>query len=70
MEVQFYCMSLQGTESKDWIKESSNYRRSNYGDPTVVSLITIVLNIDEWRVMGSANTPPKRENERVKNKEN
>ena len=35
MEVQFYYIRLQGTEKKDRIKESSNYRGSNYGDYTV-----------------------------------
>ena len=35
MEVRFYYISLQGTGNKDRIKESSNYRGSNYGDYTV-----------------------------------
>ena len=47
MEVQFYYISLQWTENKDRIKESSNDRGSNYGDSTVVTItaytVTIVI---------------------------
>ena len=35
MEVQFYYISLQGIKNKVRIKESSNYRGSNYGDSNV-----------------------------------
>ena len=38
MEVQFYYISLQGATNNDRIKENSNYRGSNYGDSTVISL--------------------------------
>ena len=38
MEVQLYYIRLQGTGNKDRIKESSNYRGSNYGGSTVVVL--------------------------------
>ena len=46
MEVQFYYISLQGTENKARIKESSNYRDSNYGDSTIY-YITVTQNLKD-----------------------
>ena len=47
MEVKFYYISLRGTKNNTRIKESSNYRGSNYGDSTIIIHEHIVVTTSE-----------------------